>query len=1022
MIFIGAIALMLFGAMAYFTMPVSLMPDMKIPTITVRIIYPGASPQVIENTVTKKIENQLSTIGGLDSILSYSRENVSAIVANFTMGKDENLAVQEIKEKVSAIAADLPADAQEPVIAKVDISSISPVVSIVVDGDMSSAELFTFTSGTIYEKLSQVTGVGSITISGGSQREIHINLDRSTIYDHRIVIPQLAGLLAAANQEIPGGIFSFENRDLPVQFRGEFTSLEEIRDMDIPAGTGIYKLRQIAAVEDTVKTARERAILLDKKRGNRNENAVLLQVIKNPSANTVQLVDDIIAAIPGIEALSGSRVRLTVIQEDATYVRDTVRDTLSNVMLGILLTGLVLLFFLHDLRSTIIVALAMPFAIISTFLVMKALGITVNLYSLMGLSGATGTLVANSVVVLENIFRYRVMGHKRIESASKGTREVIAAVFASTMTNIVVFVPLGSITGIIGPVIFNFAFTVVISTGFSILVSFTLTPLMAARILPEVSAGRTKGNVFGRGLERVFKSWEKGYRRILEFILKRKRRSALTLSVTFVLFVLCLTLVPYIKIVSMPGGDGGKIQINVRLSQGSDLESTAALLKIIEDRLALYDEVETVTTIMGSIMGSDSSVIQNTNLAYMKVNLSSRKNRTISNTAFAERLFSALSDLPGADIQISAIPELGNISSGGIDLYLKGTDTFLLQEKAEEMKKIMNETPGIANTVLSSNQGKLELVFTPNRKQISADGLTVQFVAINLRAAIDGLIATTYKEGGEEYEIRLSVSGGSLRDIEDIRNIPIVTPSGAYPLSRYADTEFMNGTDQIMRSDKTQTVRITADLLAGYSSANVMTQVFKGFEAMGLPDDYSLEPAGNTKLMDDATRDIAIAFLISVVLTYMLLAVILESLVEPLFILVTVPLSFIGIILITIITGTILNTIALIGIIMLVGIVVNNAILILDYYGQLRKKGAGVKEALLEACPVKLKPVLMSNIAIVLGMLPMALGIGDSGAEIRQPMGIVIVGGIISSMVLTLLLIPSLEYLASKTTKEAARG
>jgi HAE1 family hydrophobic/amphiphilic exporter-1 len=359
---------------------------------------------------------------------------------------------------------------------------------------------------------------------------------------------------------------------------------------------------------------------------------------------------------------------------------------------------------------------------------------------------------------------------------------------------------------------------------------------------------------------------------------------------------------PYIKIVSMPGGDGGKIQINVRLSQGSDLESTAALLKIIEDRLALYDEVETVTTILGSIMGSDSSVIQNTNLAYMKVNLSSRKKRTMSNTAFAERLFSALSDLPGADIQISAIPELGNISSGGIDLYLKGTDTFLLQEKAEEMKKIMNETPGIANTVLSFNQGKLELVFTPNRKQISADGLTVQFVAINLRAAMDGLIATTYKEGGEEYEIRLSVSGGSLRDIEDIRNIPIITPSGAYPLSRYADTEFMYGTDQIMRSNKTQTVRITADLLDGYSSSNIMTQVFNDFEAMGLPDDYSLEPAGNTKLMDDAMRDITVAFLISVVLTYMLLAVILESLVEPLFILVTIPLSFIGIILITVIT------------------------------------------------------------------------------------------------------------------------
>ena len=568
MILMGVVALVLFGALSYFTMPASLLPDMKIPSITVQIIYPGASPQVIENMITKKIENQLSTLSGLDSLRSYSMENVSMVVAAFTLGKDENLAVQEIKEKVDAIAADLPDDAQRPVVSKVDVSSRTPVASIVVDGDMSPTELYTFTSSTINDKLSQITGIGMVEISGGSQREIRINLDRSTIYDHRIVIPQLSDLLAAANQEIPGGNFSFENRDIPVQFRGEFGSIEEIADMDVPAGTGIYKLRQIATVEDTVKTQRARTMLLDKKSGNKNENAVVLQVIKNPSANTVQVVDDIVAAIPEIESLSGNRLRLTVIQEDASYVRDTVRDTLINVGLGVLLTGLVLLFFLHDLRPTIIVALAMPFAIVSTFFVMKALGITINIFSLMGLSSATGTLVANSVVVLENVFRYKEMGYKRLDSASKGTKEVIAAVFASTLTNIAVFVPLGNITGVISPMAFNFAYTIVISTVFSIVVSFTLTPLMAARILPEEVK---KEGAFGRSLEVMFRSWEKGYRRILEFVLKRKRRSAMVLAVTFALFVVCAGLTPFLKLVLMPVAMAAKYNLMLNSPRGAIL-------------------------------------------------------------------------------------------------------------------------------------------------------------------------------------------------------------------------------------------------------------------------------------------------------------------------------------------------------------------------------------------------------------------------------------------------------------------
>ncbi|MDR2052359.1 MAG: efflux RND transporter permease subunit [Treponema sp.] len=1015
-ILMGVIALVIFGLMAYVQMPASLLPNMTLPYVTIRIVYPGANPQVIENQITVKIEDQISAISGLDSTRSYSMANVSIVVAAFNLGKDENLAVQEVKEKVDAIISDLPEGAESPVITKLNAIGSSPVLSVVLDGDMSAAELFAFASGAVNDRFAQVSGVGQVIIQGGSEREILVSLDREAIYGHGIAIPQLLNFLAAANQEIPGGNFAFAGRDIPVRFRGEFSSLEEIRDMDIPTGNGIYKLRQIADVADTLKAARAQTILLDKKRGSRNENAVLLQIVKNPSANTIEVVDNVIAAIPGIEALSGNRAHLTVIQEDATYIRDTITDTLTNVILGILLTGLVLLFFLHDVKPTIIVALAMPFSVISTFLVMDALGIGLNLLSLTGLSSAIGTLVANSVVVLENIFRYRETGHSRTDSASKGTKETAAAVLASTLTNVAVFVPLGNVGGLIGPVIFQFAYTVVISTIFSLVISFTLTPLLAAKILPERAE---KEKALSLKLELFFKSLEKAYRRTLTFLLERKRRSAMVIAVTAALFVLSICLAPSLKLVMMPASDGGKIRLIVELPQGSDLEHTAALLKTIESRLAAYDEIE----ILETLLGSDGNRNQNVNVARLNVYMVPRKNRSVSNTVFADRLIPALADIPGAKIRITAISEQdGSAAGGGIELYLKGTDTALLQEKAEAMEKIMNAIPGISHTVLGSNAGKQELVFHPNRKQISEDGLSVQSVAVSLRAAIDGLVAATYKEAGEEYDIRLTINDNSLKDIGDIRNIPIVSPKGVYPLSRYASTEFTDGTDQIMRVDKTRTVEINAGILSGYSSGNVLAKVSEALKAVELPAGYSLAQAGDTKMMTETMIDMTAAFVIAVLLTYMLLAAVLENLTRPLIILSTVPLSIIGIVLICLASGTVINMASLAGVIMLVGIVVNNAILMLDYYGQLVKKGMSLREALLEACPVKLKPILMSNIAIILGLIPMALGIGSSGAEMRQPMGMVIIGGIVSSTVMTLWLIPCLEFFLAGKQKSRETG
>jgi hydrophobic/amphiphilic exporter-1 (mainly G- bacteria), HAE1 family len=1014
MISMGLIALVLFGLMSYFSLPQSLFPNISVPYVTVQTTYAGASPEVIETQITKKIEDQVSAISELDTIQSYSMDSASIVMIEFKLGKDENLALQEVKDKVDAISTDLPDDADKPVISKININSLTPVANLSVEGDLSPTELYTFASNTVSNRLSQIAGVGSVDISGGSEREIQVNINRSTVYERSVPVTQISGILAAANVDLPGGNFTYRNRDIPVQMKGKFTGLDQIRDLDVPTKTGIFKLRQLADVDDTSKTARVRTILLDKKAETRNGNTILLQIIKNPSANTVQVVDGVLKQIPVIEQMSGGHVRLNVIQEDATYVRDTVNDTLSNIYLGILFTGLVLLLFLHDLRSTLIIALAMPFSIVATFLVMKAMGIGLNMISLMGLSSSTGTLVANSVVVLENIFRYKELGHDRVESASQGTKEVIVAVFASTLTNIAVFIPLGSMSNLIGEYLLSFAYTIVIATVFSIVVSFTLTPLMASRILPEKVKKEGK---LSTTIEKILSGMEKEYRRILNGMLRRKRRSAIVIAATMLVFIASMAMFSRIPFELFSTTDGGKIQLTAELPQGSDLDATAALLKTIEDRIAAYKEVTKIETILGTF----SSVDQDVSEAQMNIFLVSKKDRQESNSFLAVRMTKDLASVPGAKIQLTPLSELSvGDTDHAVDLYLKGEDTGVLQRYADEIQKKMNTMPGIMNTSLSSKSGKQELDFTPDRKQLSEDGLTVQDIAVTLRAAVDGQVTTKYKEGGNEYDIRVKISGGSLKDIEDIRNIPVVSQAGVYPVSRYADVKFADATNKIMRVDKIRTVEITADTLPGYAQGTAINSILDTVKTMNLPAGYTIKAAGNAEMLGETVRDLLTVFVIAVILVYMLLAATLESLTQPLFILSTVPLCLIGVVAICLITGTTMDMMSMLGVIMLVGIVVNNAILILDYYNQLKAGGMNVKEALLKACPTKLKAILMSNIAIVLGMLPMAMGVGASGAEMRQPMGIVIIGGIISATFLTLFLVPALEYLVSHNKEPVA--
>ncbi|MDR1317173.1 MAG: efflux RND transporter permease subunit [Spirochaetales bacterium] len=999
----------IFGALAYFTLPLSLFPDVKMPYIFIQTVYEGSSPDVIESQITKRIEDAVSSLGDLREVTSYSMESLSLVSVQFNIGKDEEVALSEVKDAVDQILNDLPDGADKPISRKLDINNMTPIMSIVLNGSMSATELYTLADQNISDSLAQAEDVGQVNIIGGLEREIRIEFDKMLVFENMVSLPQIAGLLDEANSQLPGGSFKQPGQDLSVRMSGEFISLEEIGDIDIPVAGGTRKLGQLADILDSNKTVRTRTLVLDKQNNVTADNAILLQIIRTPNGNTVQGVREVTRRLPLIEAEYGHRIQLSVLSEQATFVQDSVDDTVSNVYMGIILTGLILLFFLHDLRSTIIVAISMPFSIVSTFMIMQYMGISLNMMSLMGLSTATGVLVANSVVVLENIFRMKEEGHNRVESAAKGTSEVVVAVMASALTNICVFFPLANVSGMVGMMLQDFALTTVIATVFSILVSFTVTPMLASLILPESIKKEWRLSIW---LEKMFKAWERWYERLLKLMMKNRKRCFMVVLVTILIFAgsMAFVVLGFIPFELSPNIDGGLINVNVELPQGYDLDETAAVLDEVQSRLKEYPDVLNLVTTLGRI----SFINQGVNQAQMQIKLTDREYRDKSNVIIAAEMTRTLADIPNADIKVNASSAFGGGGQAPVSFYLQGQDMDALEELAAGFIEKMHQVPGFINIDKSSRPGKPEITMKPDRKKLSEEGISVYALALTLRGAVEGIEATKYKDAGNEYDIRVVFKDSALLTYEDLASIPVMTPSGPRPISYFADIDFTTGFNLITRVDKFKTITISSYLLPGFPQGSAQTIVNEIAASTNFPTGYKLSWGGNARMLLETMQDMGRVFVIAVVLTYMLLAAILESFVQPLLILATVPLAFIGIIAIILLTNTSMNMASMLAIIMLVGIVVNNAILILDYMNLLRREGLSVKEALIIAGPRKLKPILMSNIATVLGMLPMALAIGSSGAEMRQAMGIVSIGGILSSTVLTLFIIPAIEYIFAR--------
>lgn len=1000
------LVLIVFGISAYNTLNLDTFPEVKVPFITITTVYPGAGPKEIENLITKPIEDEIATISGIERIESYSLENTSIILLEFKLGKDVDVANREVKDQVDKILFRLPAEAKKPIIQKLDIQAF-PIIKLVVFGKANSIELYEICDKVIKDRISQVPGVANVEIIGGQERAIRIEFENRQVFENSISLPQMAQILKVNNIDLPGGIFQTGNNEFTARVKGEFPTLEIIRNLRVPTPFGIKKLDQLAQVVDSGKDVRYRSIYFNLNKNFSSENVVTLSIVKASDANAVKVSELITNILPEIEQTLPKGVKIEKVYDGADFTRATFSDTMSNIYFGILFTGLVLFLFLLNIRSTLVVAISMPVSIISAFILFKTFGLTLNILSLMGISVSIGVLVANSVVVLENIVRLKNQGLSSKEASYFGTTEVAVAVLASTFTNLIVFIPIANISSIVGEFLRDLALAATFTTLFSLFNSFTLTPMLAGIVF----AKKEKQGFLYNSYIKIDDFLQSRYKILLEFVLRSKKRSVAILIVTFLFFLgTFLFFAPKIGLEFIPQVDNNLIQIQIELPDNVNLETTTEKVQEVVEKIRRHKEIIAIT---GDI-GKKDNLNTGSNLATIDIHLCSSDKREISLSQMIDTLINDLDKIP--NIKTTVKP--GEVISSGqypIQFYILGQNIDTLEYYKDIVLENLKTTPGLINLDNSFRKGKPEITILPRRELLPEIGLSLVDLAYTVRAAVDGIEATKFREGGYEYDILITLRDEDIDLPDKIKNLTVVTPSGTFRLSQIANIEYSTSVSRVLHRDKYKAIQFTGSNAPNIPLGTVTNEVDKRLEKIKLPPGYSFKWAGNVKFMREMFNDMIFAFIIATFLTYMLLSAILESFVQPIYIMITLPLGLIGVFTAMIMTRTTYNISSLMGIIMLIGIVVNNAILILDYANQLkREKGINVKNAVLEAATVRLKPQIMSSFALILGMLPMALQIGEAGKEFRAPLGIVSIAGLISATFLTIFVIPAFYFVFSK--------
>ncbi|MCM8816312.1 MAG: efflux RND transporter permease subunit [Candidatus Omnitrophica bacterium] len=986
--------------LGFFSLPrlkVDLAPRVDIPIITVITVYPGAGPDQVQTLVTKPIEDAISTTNNLKNIRSSSIEGVSIVIAEFKMGSSVDIAATDVREKVSSIVGQLPSDAKQPEILKVDINA-QPVLYLSVSGS-DLKRVYDLTENLIKLKLQTVPGVGKIDIMGGEKREIRVVTDPEKLAYYGIDITNIAQRLKLENINIPSGHYVIGDREVSGRVNTEFLTPDEISLIDVPVldmSIGSVRTVPLAAIAHVYDTIAEQR---DKTRTN-GKDSVGITIQKQPDANTIEVADNVRKIIPEIQKLLPQDVKINVVVDTSEFIKDAVRDVWHKLFIAAILTGLILFAFLYSIGSTLIVCVAIPVSLIGTLFLCYISGFTLNIMTLSSLAVSVGIVVDSSIVIIENIHRRRKeLKESKEIAAEKGATEVASAVSATMITHMVVFLPIVFMSGLVGQFFKEFGMVQVYTTLLALAVGFTLTPMLTTKFLKE-----TAEKEWAKKAENKFNSFRNGYRSTLSKFLKNPKW---VLLIVAILIPASFMLVPLIGFEMVTNADEGMYTVSITMPPGTSLEKTESIVKKIEQKVLKQPETEVVFSSIGKVIGTFAGLgAQGPEYAQIQVKLKDKRDK--STDTIIEELKPFIASIPGT-ITIAPQRSIGGAGSRPpLEFYVTGTDEKEVIQVSKQLLDIMKSIPGISDADSSYKPGKPEISFVVKRAQLAEYNLSSNQVAMVCRAALEGIVPTKFRVGNNEYDIRVTIPENLKSDLKYLENLPVVNPmQNLFFLKQVAEIKQSYGPTTKERYDRKYSITMFANI--NKPLGTVIKSLDEEIRKLNLPESVSIIYGGMGERMTEAFRDLFLAIILAVLLVYLVMAAQFESWVEPFIIMGTLPLSIIGILTGLFITGKTINIFSLMGIIVLVGIVVSNGILIINFAKNLINTGRKVEDAILEASMLRLRPILMTTLSMVGGMLPLALAAGK-GSAFKAPMAVAVISGLLSSTMLTLFIIP-LVYL-----------
>jgi HAE1 family hydrophobic/amphiphilic exporter-1 len=1036
------VAVIVLGFYALSKTQVELQPKVDFPVITILTVYPGASPDEVETLVTKPIEDAVAGVEGLRQITSVSQYGISQVTLEFYIGTDLGEAYIDVQAKVNAAVGLLPRDAERPVISKLDTQS-QPTMYIGMTGNRPPYELRDLADNLIKDRLSSVPGVAAVTVSGGQKREILVAIDKERLNAYGLSINAVVRALQAANLNLPAGRITEGERDYNVRLLGEFRSIDELRNLRLylqnprnPMADGTtLRLQDIADIRDTVE---ERTVIT---RLNGKENVTLV-VQKASDANALEISEGIHQVIERIQK-EYPDLKFEISFDQAESIKESLTDLRIALYLAIILVVLIVYLFLYNVRGTFIVALAIPTCIFASFIAIYFFGFTINFMTMLALSLAVGVLVDDAIVVIENIYRHLSMGEEPMEAAYNGRTEIGLAAITITFVDVVVFLPIAFMGGVSGQFFRSFGLTVAVTVLFSLLVSFTLTPMLASRFYRRGEAlEEPKG--FFRWFDARYRALERLYRRLLGWALRHRWAVIVTgnglLLLTLILVIgSALRGSPLLPFRFAPSQDQGLIGITVKLPPAAALSETDAVVKRIEQAALSIPEVKFVSSLVGaSVAGFIGAGDRGPRFANIQVTLHPKKAlldslmfwvkheeplRTRSDVEIAGELREKIGVIPGAQITVNTISGFRGGDFGvPIQLAMVGKDTTTLLETAERVKRLISQIPGIKDPDLSWSAGKPELQVVVDRERATRLGVSLTEIALALRTAYEGDTSVKYREGGQEYAIRVRLGEADRQRVSELSNLVVSYVQGAPVYLRdVATIRLDEGPTRIERADRQRRVMVLANIMPGYSLGNLRVQIDNLLRQQNvIPPGVRVSWFGEGEVLAREGAYMMQALLLSFILVYLLMVALFENWLYPFIIMFSQPQALVGALLALIVARSELNIVSMIGIIMLVGLVGKNAILLVDFTNTLRARGLSREEALQQAGPIRLRPILMTTAVLVLAMVPIALAVGR-GSEFRAPLGIVIIGGMLVSTLLTLVVIPCMYTVMDDLTQNLRR-